>query len=181
MKKSFVCSLFFALGFCCVLSATASAQTTSPGVSEKKFEELISEVRQLRLEVQRLSASAQVTQILLEQWRSQQEVVTRLTQKLAETRNGLVSNRNGQMNLRQILENEEKRKELGLTDETKVKGMKEELNALSQHEQVLVDQELQLSSETRAERSNLNDLKTRLDKLVQELAVPSSEPAKKRE
>lgn len=181
MKKSLVCNLFFAFALCCVVSVAISAQTTSPGVSEQKFQELINEVRQLRIEVQRLNASAQRTQLLLERSRTQQEIVSRLTQRLSDTRDEIGKIRKRQVIMKESLANAEKQKEAGVQSEAESKAINAELNGLSQQEQTLLDRELQVSSELEAERANLNDLKTRLDKLEQEIATPSSEPAKKRE
>ena len=62
-----------------------------------------------------------------------------------------------------------------------LKGLSAEKEDRKQREQILMQRELQLSSELEAERATLNDLKTRLDKLEQEITAPSNEPAKKRE
>ena len=177
MKKWF--SLLFVVALCVLASSSVVAQTTV--VSEQKFEELISEVRQLRIEVQRLNASAQRVQLLLERSRSQQEIVSRLTQRLSDARDELGGIRGRQTKMTELLENAEKRKEAGLQGEAELKAISAELGELKQREQRLSERELQLSSELQAESANLNDLKTRLDKLEQEIATPSSEPTKKRD
>ena len=175
MKKLF--RLFFAVAICVLASSSTFAQTTA--VFEQKFDELVSEVRQLRIEVQRLSVSAQRVQLLLERLRTQQELVTRLTQQLNEARDQLSQIRLDQSRFSAITESIEKQKAAGLKGEEDLKAISAEKDVLKQREQTLLQRELQLSSELQAESATLNDLKTRLDKLEQEIATPSSEPAKK--
>lgn len=177
MKKLF--RLYFAVAICVLASSGAFAQTTA--VSEQKFDELVNEVRQLRLEVQRLSASAQRIQLLLDRSRTQQEQVTRLTQQLNEARAQLNQTRWEQARLKTEAEQAEKQKAAGLRGEDELKATIAAGEELKQREQNLMQRELQLSSELELERATLNDLKTRLDKLEQEIAMPSSEPVKKRD
>ena len=177
MKKLFC--LFFAVAICVLASSGAFAQTTA--VSEQKFDELVNEVRQLRIEVQRLSVSAQRIQLLLDRSRTQQEQVARLTQQLNEARAQLNQTRWEQSRLKIESEQAEKQKAAGLKGEDELKALLAVGEELKQREQNLMQRELQLSSELELERTTLNDLKTRLDKLEQEIATPSTEPAKKKE
>ena len=177
MKKLFY--LLFVVVVCTLASSSTFAQTTV--VSEQKFDELVNEVRQLRIEVQRLSASAQRMQLLLDRSRTQQEIVTRLSQQLSETRDQLNQARLDQSRLNAMIEDVEKQTAVGLKSKEELKAVSAEIGDRKQREQILLQRELQLSSELEAERATLNDLKTRLDKLEQDIATPSSEPAKKRE
>lgn len=179
MKKSIAASLLFAVMICGLASSNAFAQTTV--VSEQKFDELVSEVRQLRIEVQRLSVSAQRIQILLDRARSQQEQVTRLAQQLNDTRGQLNQTRWEQSRLKAESEQLEKQKAAGLKGEEELKHLLAAAEELKQREQNLMQRELQLSGEVELERATLNDLKSRLDKLEQEIAAPGNEPAKKRD
>ncbi len=179
MKKLFC--LLFVTAICVLASSKTSAQTVASSISEQKFEELISEVRQLRIEVQRLSTSAQQMQLLLERTRSQQEQVVRLTQQLSNVRDELSEIRARQTNIKDALAEAEKRKEVGEVSPREVNALNAQQRELNQREQRLSERELQLASELELERATLNDLKTRLDKLEQEIATPSSEPAKKQE
>jgi DNA repair exonuclease SbcCD ATPase subunit len=174
--KRLVC-LLFVVAVCALVSPHTLAQTTA--VSDQKFQELVNEVRQLRIEVQRLSTSAQRMQLLLERSRSQQEQVVRLTQQLGNVRDELSAVRDRQSTLKVALEEAEKVHKTGLKSDAEMKAISAELSNLSQFEQRLSDRELQLTSELELERSTLNELKTRLDKLEQEIATPSAEPAKK--
>lgn len=177
MKKLFC--LLFVVAICVLASSNAFAQTSA--VSERKFDELVNEVRQLRIEVQRLSTSAQRMQLLLERTRSQQEQVVRLTQQLSSVRDELSGARGRQNTLKVMLDDAEKAVKSGLKSDAEAKAINAELNNMSQLEQRLSERELQLASELELERSTLNDLKTRLDKLENEIAMPTSEPAKKRD
>lgn len=177
MKRLFC--LLFVVVVCSLASSPTMAQTTA--VSDQKFQELVNEVRQLRLEVQRLSTSAQRMQLLLERTRSQQEQVVRLTQQLTGVRDELSHVRGRQSTLKVALDEAEKGFKAGLKSDAEMKAISAELSNLSQFEQRLSERELQLSSEWELERSTLNDLKTRLDKLENEIAMPTNEPAKKRD
>lgn len=177
MKKLYC--LLFVIAVCLLASSSTWAQTAV--VSDQKFQELVNEVRQLRLEVQRLSTSAQRLQLLLERTRSQQDMVTRLTQQLSGVRDELSSIQARQSLLKDELVEAEKRKEAGLSNPAEVTSLTTQQRSLAQLEQRLADRELQLASELELERATLNDLKTRLDKLEQEIAAPNSEPAKKQD
>ncbi len=177
MKKLFC--LLFVVAVCVLASSATFAQTTA--VSEQKFDELVNEVRQLRLEVQRLSTSAQRMQLLLERTRAQQEIVTRTTQQLNNAREQLTEIRMQQSHITAAVEDAEKQKAAGLKSEPEVKQLLLEKEVVKQREQTLLQRELQLSSDLQAETVTLNDLKTRLDKLENEIAMPTSEPAKKKD
>ena len=107
--------------------------------------------------------------------------MTRLTQQLSEARDQLNQIRLDQSRFSAIIESAEKQKAAGLKGEEDLKAISAEKDALKQREQIVMQRELQLSSELQAESATLNDLKTRLDKLEQEIVTPSSEPAKKRD
>ncbi|HEX4945362.1 MAG TPA: hypothetical protein VFZ34_01700 [Blastocatellia bacterium] len=177
MKKLFC--LLFVVAVCTLALPITFAQTTA--VSDQKFDELIKEVRQLRLEVQRLSTSAQRMQLLLERARSQQEQVVRLTQQVSNVRDELSGVRARLTNLKDALAEAEKGKEAGMISPREINALNAEQRELNQREQRLSARELQLASEWELERSTLNELKTRLDKLENEIAMPTSEPTKKRD
>lgn len=177
MKKLFC--LLFVVAICMLASSSAFAQTTA--VSDQKFQELVNEVRQLRIEVQRLSTSAQRMQLLLERTRSQQEQVVRLTQQLTGVRDELSSVRARRGLLKVAFDEAEKAEKAGLKSDAEMKALNAELGNLAQFEQRLADREVQVASELELERATLNDLKTRLDKLEQEIATPNNEPAKKQD
>lgn len=177
MKKLFC--LLFVVAFCTLASSNTFAQITA--VSDQKFQELVNEVRQLRIEVQRLSTSAQCMQLLLERTRSQQEQVVRLTQQLSNVRDDLSGVRARQTNIKDALAEAEKGKDVGVIGPGEINALSGQQRELNQREQRLSERELQLASELELERATLNDLKTRMDKLEQEIATPSSEPTKKQE
>jgi outer membrane murein-binding lipoprotein Lpp len=177
MKRPFC--LLCVIAICALVSPATFAQTTA--VTEKKFDELVNEVRQLRIEVQRLSTSAQRMQLLLERTRSQQEQVVRLSQQLTNVRNELSDIRAKRDLLKLAFDEAEKDFKAGLKSNAEMNAISAELRNLNQFEQRLADREVQVSSELELERSALNDLKTRLDKLEGEITMPSSEPAKKQE
>jgi hypothetical protein len=79
------------------------------------------------------------------------------------------------------LEAAEKQKEAGLVGEREVKAIKAEIEQFDQREQYLMQRELTLATELQTETATLSDLKIRLDRLDQQLATPSNEPAKKQD
>jgi DNA anti-recombination protein RmuC len=120
-------------------------------------------------------------QLLLERARSQQEQVVRLTQQLGGVRDELSAVRGRQSTLKVALDEAEKAQKAGLKSDAEMNAINAELSNLNQFEQRLSERELQLASELELERATLNELKTRLDKLEQEIATPSGEPTKKKD
>jgi hypothetical protein len=177
MKKLF-CLLFVA-AFCALASSSTFAQTTA--VSDQKFQELINEVRQLKAELIRMQANTHRMYLLLEQQRQQQSRVVQITSQLNNTREQLAAMPSKKRTLNAELEAAEKQKEAGLVGEREVKAIKAEIEQFDQREQYLMQRELTLATELQTETATLSDLKIRLDRLDQQLATPSNEPAKKQD
>ncbi len=177
MKKLFC--LLPVVAICMLASSRTLAQTTA--VSDQKFQELINEVRQLRAELIQMQANTHRMYLLLEQQRQQQTRVVQITSQLNNTREQLAAMPGKKRTLKAELEAVEKQKEAGLAEERELKAIKAEIERFDQREQYLMQRELTLAAEVQAETALLNDLKTRLDKLDQQLATPSSEPTKKRD
>lgn len=177
MKKLFC--LLFVVTFCALVSSATFAQTTA--VSDQKFQELVNEVRQLRAELLQMQAQTHPMYFLLEQQRQQQSQVVRITAQLNNVRDQLAVMPSKKRALKTELETAEKQKEAGLVSEREINTIKAEIELFDQREQNLMQQELRLAAELQAETAVLSDLKTRLEKLDQQLAAPSNEPAKKRD
>jgi len=130
----------------------------------------LSEVRQLRVEVQRLKASAYQTQVVIERLRLQQEQVARLTREIGEVREKIGETKSRQVKMNGMFEDVEKQVQSGVISQSELKRISGEIEELKQREQRLTEQESQLSIELDAERVKLITLNRRLDELGQEAA-----------
>src|SRR5215510_13183596 len=91
MKNKYVWTFFLVVGLYLFTPQQSYAQsgatsTLNKSNQERIVQEILSEVRQLRVEVQRLKASAYQTQVVIERLRLQQEQVTRWTREISEVR-----------------------------------------------------------------------------------------------
>jgi predicted nucleic acid-binding Zn-ribbon protein len=147
----------------------ASAATNKPN-QEQIVQEILSEVRQLRVEVQRLKASAYQTQVVIERLRLQQDQVARLTREIGEVREKISETKTRQVKLKGMFEETEKQVQSGVISQSELKRISSEIDELKRREERLTEQESQLSAELDAERVKLITLNRRLDELGQEAA-----------
>jgi chromosome segregation ATPase len=175
MKRKNIWALFCAIGlylFTPQLSYAQSGATSALNKSnqEQIVQEILSEVRQLRVEVQRLKASAFQTQVVIERLRLQQEQVTRLMREIGEVREKISETKSRQVKMNGMFEETEKQVQSGVISQSELKRISGEIEELKQREQRLTEQESQLSVELDAERVKLITLNRRLDELGQEAA-----------
>jgi DNA repair exonuclease SbcCD ATPase subunit len=170
-----------------VLLAThdSQAQTNpSPNASGSKqdpvVQELLGEVRQLRIALQHISVNAYRGQVLVERLRLQQEQVNRLTQELNSTRNQISEMKSTQLGAKARLDETENQQEKGLASASLTSRYKEVLEDLKRREQSLSEREIQVSTQLEAERANLTDLNKRLDALELEMMVTGQSDDSKR-
>jgi len=180
MKRKNILALFCAIGlylFTPQQSYAQSGATSSVNKSnqEQIVQEILSEVRQLRVEVQRLKASAFQTQVVIERLRLQQEQVARLTREIGEVREKISETKSRQVKMNAVFEEAEKQMEAGMIPQSELKKISGEIEELKQREQRLTEQESQLSVELDAERVKLITLNRRLDELGQEAAAAGVE------
>jgi len=183
MKRQNIWMLFCIIAFYLFMPQQSYAQSTTRSAQNKSsqeqiVQEILSEVRQLREEVQRLRASSYQTQVLLGQLRLQQEQVTRLTREIGEVRERISETKIRQVNMNGMFEETEKRVESGLVPQSELKKISGEIEELKQREQRLTEQESQLSAELDAERVKLIALNKRLEELGQETTGAGGEKRK---
>lgn len=150
------------------LSPNAGGSKQDPVVQE-----LLGEVRQLRIALQRISVNAYRGQVLVERLRLQQEQVNRLTQELTSTRNQISEMKSTQLGAKARLDETENQQEKGLASASLTSRYKEVLEDLKRREQSLSEREIQVSAQLETERENLTDLNKRLDALEVEMMVTS--------
>lgn len=160
----------------CALRAQSSnrAAETTPG-DQQVLQALLSEVRQLRLTLQRANLSVFRAQIMIERLRMQQERVDRLARQLEENQNELTGSALSQSQLT------ERGKEL----ESQIKseqdaGRRAQLEAQSKELTYIMEQQTeretqlrarqgQLATQLQAERTKLDEIDSRLEALEREL------------
>jgi hypothetical protein len=175
MNSKNVWTFFFVIGLYLFTPQQSYAQSGATSAVNKSnqeqiVQEILSEARQLRVEVQRLKASAYQTQVVIERLRLQQEQVARLTLEIGEVREKIGEAKSRQVKMNGMFEDVEKQVQSGVISQSELKRISGEIEELKQREQRLTEQESQLSIELDAERVKLITLNRRLDELGQEAA-----------
>jgi DNA repair ATPase RecN len=175
MKRNNIWTLFCIIGLYLFTPQQSYAQSGATSALNKSnqeqiVQEILSEVRQLRVEVQRLKASAYQTQVVIERLRLQQEQVARLTREIGEVREKISATKTMQVKMSGMFEEVEKQVQSGVISQSELKRISGEIEGLKQREQRLTEQESQLSVELDAERVKLITLNRWLDELGQEAA-----------
>ena len=159
------------------------AQSALPNAGGSKqgqvIQELLGEVRQLRIALQHISVNAYRGQVMVERLRLQQEQVNRLTQELNSIRNQIRQAKAEQTDFKDRLDEAEKQQEKGVLSEEAVRGVRAGLEGLKRQEQVLSERENQVAAQLEAERANLTDLNKRLDALELEMMTTQRDDGKR--
>ncbi|HEU0174870.1 MAG TPA: hypothetical protein VFV58_11455 [Blastocatellia bacterium] len=173
MKRKNIWTLFCVIGIYLFMPQQGYAQSGATSATNKPSQEqivreILSEVRQLRVEIQRLKANAYQTQVVIERLRLQQDQVARLTREIGEIREKISETQISQVKMNGRLKETEKQVEAGVISQSELKRISDEIEGLKQREQRLTEQESQLSAELDAERVKLITLNRQLDELGQE-------------
>lgn len=175
MKRSTLFTLFGIALLVLFAPRQSHAQSATPNAGRSKqdqvVQELLGEVRQLRIALQHISVNAYRGQVMVERLRLQQEQVNRLTQELTSTRNQIREVKAEQLNFKDRLDEAEKQQDKGVLSEEVVRRVRAGLEEFKRQEQVLSEREIQVAAQLETERANLADLNTRLDALEVEMMV----------
>lgn len=148
--------------------------------------QVLTELRQLRIAVQRSGQGVYRGQLMLEQLRTQQEKVARLTGQLEELRTQQAHFKSQQPQVQERLRNMEtdisneqnamRRTQL----EAETKAMRQYLEGMNQEEQQMQQREQQLTAQLLTEQATLNELNKQLKGIEQSLEsfTASDYPAK---
>ena len=152
---------------------TAPVNQSQPGANGQPMQDLVNEVRQLRLAIERSNLSAYRAQVTLERIRWQQPRVDRLKEKLEEVRAEIAELRSRQASAPEDLKyiENELRKE---TDPGKRRELEQAQLMLKRQPEDLVQfeqKESQLLAQLQPEQARLNELNERLDAAQKELEV----------
>ena len=178
--------LGFLLGlvmFCFDSSIRAQAQTNKPadsaqGDRDQTLKQLLSEVRELRLAVQRATVSNTRFQMLIERVRVQQAHADALSRQLESVRSQVAEFKATKPQMEQQIKDAE-----DLLDrtpdpsahadlESRIKDGKANLVRLAQEDERLRNRETALDTELQGAQAKLNELNGQMDALMSELKGP---------
>lgn len=180
MKKTITHLLPFVAGLIFLTSVQATAQTNSPSTSapasqERLLQDLVNEVHQLRVVLQRMNATSYRAQITMERLRLEQEQVVRLTRELSTLRDEIGAIRSRQVSFKQLSEDMAKQVQAGVTSDKDLKGLLLEFEASSAREQHLVERESKVVLDLDLGRAVVTELNSRLDALEKEIGTPTTD------
>jgi chromosome segregation ATPase len=168
---------FVSLVLCGTMSfAQAPAPTSLSTTDSNVLKALLSEVRQLRIALERATVSGHRTQIVLERLRIQQEQVNRVSRQADSVREELDHLRSARPRLETRLKALEEKFEAGVAPPQEVGDVKAELEQTNELSDRLREREIQLNGQLREERGKLDEIINLLDQLSRELqSVPDTE------
>jgi chromosome segregation ATPase len=171
MKLSLVCLFTMVI---LIAPGRAMAQSAESNVarptSEQSLQDLVREMRQLRVMLQRMNATTYKSNVLLERLKLQQEQVSQMSRELYNIRDQLSEIRSHNARLKEAVRQLEASVELGTKHPEEVASLKGEIEMLNQREQRAAAREAQLANDLEFERAKLNDLNDRLNALELEMA-----------
>jgi len=168
---------------CFVAPARTLAQTNRPAESAKgdgdqTLKQLLTEVRELRLAVQRATVSNSRFQMLIERVRVQQAHVDALSRQLENLHSQVAEMKAAKPQMEQQIKDAEDLLDR-TTDlsahadlESRIKGSKANLARLTREVERLSNRETALDMELQASQAKLNELNGQLDSLMSELKGP---------
>jgi peptidoglycan hydrolase CwlO-like protein len=140
MKRKYIWMLFCVIGLYLfspqqIYAQSGATSALNKSNQEQIVQEILSEVRQLRVEVQRLKANAFQTQVVIERLRLQQEQVARLTREIGEVREKISETKTRQAKMNGMFEETEKQVQSGVISPSVLKKISGEIEELKQREQ----------------------------------------------
>ena len=159
----------FALFIVTAAAAQTAAQTGSPDT--QALQALVTEIRQLRLDLQATTIATQRVQIVLYRLQTQTALVTRASSRLDDARSSLGNLQSEKKKVSdQMSRGEEYAKSLQKPEERKgvedmLAATKMQLERLAADEQRLQSREIDAETQLRAEQNKLADLQDQLDRL----------------
>ena len=170
------------LTICYGSPTTTQAQVNQPDAAQsnydKTLQQLLAEVRELRLAVQRATVSHTRFQMLIERLRAQHSSIDGVGRQMDLVRAQLADLRNAKPQMEQQIKETEEQLERttdpnGRLDmESRIKSMKARLARFAPEEDRLRNRETTLESELQNLQAKLNELNSQLDSLFNELKAP---------
>ena len=183
MKRFMLASILGVVTFCFVYPTGAQAQTNKPGEStqgdrDQTLKQLLAEVRELRLTVQRATVSNTRFQMLIERVRVQQAHVDALSRQLESVRSQAAEMKAEKPQMEQQIKDAED--QLDRTPdpnahadlESRIKVVKASLVRLGREDESLRSRETAMDTELQSAQSQLSELNSQLDLLMNGLKEP---------
>ena len=175
----FLCILTFCYGSLTSIHAqTNQAADPAQNNYDKRLQQLIAEVRELRLAVQKATVSNTRFQMLMERVRVQQSSVDTASRQLENIRSQLADMRSMKPQMEQQIKDTEELLDRttdpnGRLDvESRLKSMKARLARFAPEEERLRNREIALESDLQNSQNKLSELNSQLDGLFNELKLP---------
>jgi chromosome segregation ATPase len=179
-RLTFACALGL-LTLCFTASSGTEAQVNKPGESadnDQTLKQLLKEVHELRLTVQKATVSNTRFQMLIERLRVQQAHVDALSRQLENLHSQIADMKVAKPQIEQQIKDAEDM--LDRTPdpnahaelESRIKGGRANLVRLTQEDERLRNRETALDTELQAAQAKLNELNAQLDSLMSELKEP---------
>src|ERR1700730_6248672 len=176
-------SLLCLAGFLYLLPTNVSAQTEKPTESaqpdrDQTLRQLLTEVHELRLAVQRATVNNTRFQMLIERVRVQQAHVDALSRQLENVHSQVAEMKAARPQMEQQIKDAEDLLDRASDPnahadlESRIKGGKANLARLAQEDERLRNRETALDTELQAAQAKLNELNGQLDSLMSELKEP---------
>jgi len=163
-----------------VFGQTTTKPSSSTADSDQLLKDILTEVRQMRTEMQRANIYSHRSQILLERIKVEQDQIVRLTRDVGEARDQLDAVRHQITRKQTEFEESTRMKNAGMMPERDWKIMKDQLEELQQREQNLQGRDAMVSTQLDVSKATLADLNKRLDDLDREVSQPSTDTTKKK-
>jgi chromosome segregation ATPase len=183
IKSLTLAVVLFLVTFCFVSPTKTLAQTIKPTESvpadhDQTLRQLLNEVHELRLAVQRATVNNSRFQMLVERVKVQQSHVEAIRRQLDNIRSQLADMRNAMPRIEQRISDANELAER-TTDSnqrwelaSQIKLMKGELERLALESERLREREAAIDTEMQTNQAKLNELNSQLDALMSELKGP---------
>jgi predicted nucleic acid-binding Zn-ribbon protein len=148
---------------------TQATQKASQPNQEAIFKEMLNEIHQLRIALERINVNNSRVQILVDRVRLQQGEVRRLSDELSGVRRQLADLRSLLPGLRERIANAEKQQDAGVISSDDLKALVALVDQTQRREQDLSAEENRLATELDVQTVNLSELNRRLDGLEEEI------------
>ncbi|MEK6285616.1 MAG: hypothetical protein AABO57_07740 [Acidobacteriota bacterium] len=174
-----------------VFSVSAEAQKASsndPATPNERqlLQELINEVRDLRISLQRANLNAYRAQITIERLNVQQRRFDGVSRQLEENQNELNSNKQSRVQLSARVKdietefNDEQNTDQRIQQENEIKELKKALEQQTEREAFLNDQQAKLANQLQTEQAKLDDICKELMTIEAEFQKMSNDTSKRK-
>ena len=161
-----------------VLAQTAKPAESAPADRDQTLQQLLTEVRELRLAVQQAMVSSTRFQMVIERVRVQQAHVDALSRQLDSVRSQAAEMKATKPQMEQAIKDAEDK--LDRTPdpnahsdlESRIKNVKGNLARLTQEDERLRNREAAIETELQSAQSQLNEVNSQLDLLMNRLKEP---------